>query len=291
MSGIDYEKLRKAQAEAQARMARGGSSPSMKYWKPADGENRIRVMPPWTEEGDNAGVFWREVHQHWNVVEGEGPILCPKKTPDIHEQDCPICDFVDQLRSKKSDVEAQELAKNLRAKVAYLMSVIDLRDPVYTAKDLADWKKERPDSEPTFSVGDPKVQLYAATSTIYEQIANIVLANEMDITDRTAGHNIIINKVPNKDKMKTRYTISPDLKKTKAPIPDDYKLPNLDKVGRVLSYDDLTKKLTEGHGDVYKALPSSTPQRKADDDENPAWGIGSADDAGDLAEEMRAHLR
>lgn len=291
--GIDYDKLRKAQAEAQSRMARGGSAPSMKYWKPADGENRVRIMPPWTSEGPNADVFWREVHQHWNVNEGEGPILCPKKTPDLGEADCPICEFVDTLRAKKTDVEAQQLAKDLRAKVAYLMSIVDLKDPVYTAKDLADWKKDRPDNEPPFAVGDPKVQLYAAGSSIYEQIANIVLANQLDITDREAGHNIIITKVPNKDKLKTRYTISPDLKKTKAPIPPDYKLPNLDKLGKVLSYDELNKKLADGAGASFSAaLPATTSNKKYEDadDVNPDWGIGSVEDD-DLAAEMRAHLR
>lgn len=283
---LDIAKLKKAQAEVQARMTRGGG-PSMKFWKPQEGVNRIRILPPWTEEGPFAGVFWREVWQHWNVAEEAGPVLCPKKTPGSEDPDCPICDFVEQLRSQKSNVQAQELTKDLRAKVAYLMSVVDLADSVYTAKDIADWKKERPDSEAPFNVGDAKVQVYAATSTIYEQIASIVIANELDITDREEGHNIILTKIGNKDKMKTRYTVQPDLKKTKAPVSPDFALPDLGKIGRFQSFEDMTKLLSEGAGGSFKALlpaASSVSKSAAPDD----WASSSDDD--DLASEMRASL-
>lgn len=282
---LDISKLKKAQAEVQARMSRGGG-PSMKFWKPQEGVNRIRILPPWTEEGDFAGAFWREVWQHWNVSEESGPLLCPQKTLGAADSDCPICAFVDQLRAQKSNVEAQELAKDLRAKVAYLMSVVDLSDAVYTAKDVADWKKERPDAEMPFEVGDPKVQVYAATSTIYEQIASIVLTNELDITDRYEGHNIILTKIGNKDKMKTRYTVQPDLKKTKAPLPASFELPDLSKIGRFQSFDDMTKLLSEGAGGSFKGLlPSSTKTSKNEDSDWEDSGGG-----GDLAAEMRASL-
>lgn len=290
---LDIEKLKKAQAEVQARMSRGGGGPSMKFWRPAEGQNRVRILPPWTDEGEFAGTFWREVHQHWNVADAAGPVLCPAKTPGSENKECPICEFVEQLRSQKSNVEAQELARDLRAKVAYLMSVVDLSDPVYTAKDTAEWKKERPDSEVPFEVGDPKVQVYAATSTIYEQIASIVIANELDITDLTSGHNIIITKIGNKDKMKTRYTVQPDLKKTKAQLPDGFQIPDLAKIGRFQSYDDMTKLLSEGKGGSFRAaLPANASPRNNTRDAgnvNHAWGM-TDDGDGDLAAQMRGQL-
>jgi hypothetical protein len=294
--GLDLAKLKRAQADVQARLTRGG--PSMKFWKPQEGVNRIRILPPWTDEGDFAGTFWREVWQHWNVSEESGPILCPKKTAGADETDCPICDFVEQLRAQKSNVEAQELAKDLRAKVAYLMSIIDLADATYTAKDIADWKKDRPDSDAPFEVGDPKVQVYAATTTIYEQVASIVLTNEMDITDRDAGHNIILTKIGNKNKMLTRYTVQPDLKKTKAPLPATFELPDLSKIGRFQSYSDMTKLLSEGAGGSFKGLlPAETAghqnvatagYRDAAKTKPVDWVSGEGD--GDLAAEMRASL-
>lgn len=286
---LDIEKLKRAQAEVQARMTRGGG-PAMKFWRPNEGQNRVRILPPWTDEGTFAGTFWREVWQHWNVSEESGPVLCPQKTPGSEDPNCPICEFVDQLRTQKSNVEAQELAKDLRAKVAYLMSVVDLSDPVYTAKDLAEYKKERPDSEPTFTVGDPKVQVYAATSTIYEQIASIVIANDLDITDLNDGHNIIITKIGNKDKMKTRYTVQPDLKKTKASVPDGFEIPDLSKIGRFQSYNDITKLLSDGKGGSFKAMlpaTASTSSRTESKEVNHSWGLG---DEGDLAAEMRNQL-
>lgn len=237
---LDIEKLKKAQAEVQARMARGGG-PSMKFWRPKEGVNRLRVLPPWTETGIHAGAFWREVWQHWNVSEEGGPILCSKKTAGAEEQDCPVCELVDRLKGSKSDVKAQELAKTMRAKVAYLMSVIDLAEPTYSAKDVADWKKERPDSDCTFAAGDAKVQVYAATTTIYEAIANIVINNNLDITNLAEGHNIILTKTGNKDPMKTRYSCSPDLRPSAAPLPADYVLPDLAQVGRFKSYEDVSK--------------------------------------------------
>lgn len=279
-------------------MTRGGG-PSMKFWKPREGKNDIRILPSWATEGEFEGQFWREVHQHWNLSEGSGPILCPKKTPYASDdKDCPVCDLYDSLRERKGDVEAQEMAKDIRAKVAYLMSVVDLSDPIYTAKDVAEWSKERPDSECPFDVGDPKVQCYAATSTIAEQIFNIVMSNELDITDREAGHNIILTKIGNKDRLKTRYTVTPDLRKTKAPIPADFKTPDLSKVGSVKKYDELVKILSEGPAASFVAsLPADTGGASASlmsGDANAAWGMdgsSATDDGGDdLAAQMRKQL-
>ncbi|NJL54174.1 hypothetical protein HC928_02660 [bacterium] len=285
--GLDIEKLRKAQQELQARMARGGGSPSLKFWRPSEGANTVRILPAWTQDGPLAGQFWREVHQHWNLVEDSGPVLCPKKTPYASEdKECPICDLVDELRDRKTDVQAQELLKNIRAKVAYLMSIIDMRDAAYTAKDVAEWSKDRPGQECPFSVGDPKVRCYAATTTISEQIFGIITSNGMDITDRFTGHNIILTKIGNKDRLKTRYTVTPDLKATKAPIPEDFQLPDLSAIGQVKPFDELMKLLSESSASSFLALPSGSG---ADSDSNSAWGLGS-DDGDDLAARMRAQL-
>lgn len=299
---LDYEKLKKAAQELQARMARGGG-PSMKFWKPANGKNTIRILPPWTDEGPMAGQFFREVHQHWNVAENSGPVLCPAKTPHASDdKSCPICEFTEQLKSRKSDVEAQDLYKKLRAKLAYLMSVVDMGDPIYTAKDISEWKKERPDSDCPFEVGDPKVQCYAATSTIAEQVMNIVVVNEMDITDAEAGYNIVLTKIPNKDPFKTRYTVTSELKPTRAPIFGDFKLPDLSKIGKVQSYADMVKLLGEGPAaDFAGLLPAEGSQESHDDSgsqvrtrkgstkaADTSW---AGDDAGgDLAADMRKNL-
>lgn len=295
---LDIEKLRKAQQELQARMSRGGG-PSMRFWKPKEGKNEIRILPAWTDEGDFEGQFWREVHQHWRLSEDSGPILCPKKTPFASDdKECPVCDLVESLRSRKSDIKAQEMVRDIRAKVAYLMSVVDISDPVYTAKDVAEWQKERPDSECPFQAGEPKVQCYAATSTIAEQIFNIVISNEMNITDREAGHNVFLTKIGNKDPLKTRYTVTICLKPTSAPVPSDFQSPDLSKIGSVRSHADMMKMLSEGPASQFIALlPSSTTSHREEvpaGDVNPSWGMGSDSSANeddmDLAAQMRAQL-
>lgn len=283
---LDFEKLKKAASELQARMNRGGGT-SMKFWKPASGKNTVRILPPWTDEGPFAGDFFREVHQHWNVTEKGGPVLCPAKTPKASDdKSCPVCEFVEQLRGRKTDVEAQELAKNMRAKVAYLFSIVDLADPEYTAKDVAEWKKERPDSECPFEVGEVKMQCYAAGATIANDIMNIVLANEMDITNVNSGNNVYITKIPNKDPLKTKYTVTPEIKKTKAPVPPDVKIPDLSKVGKVSSYDDMLKMLSEGPASNFAGLlTAGSPVSKGGKDTS--WASDGDDD---LAAEMRNQL-
>src|SRR5690606_10810910 len=134
-----------------------------------------------------------------------------------------------------------------------------------------------------FEPGDVKVQCYAATSTIAEQIFTIVLANELDITDREAGYNIVVTKFGNKDRLKTRYTVTPELKPTQAPIPSNFELPDLSAVGAVKEYGEMLKLLSEGAGEKFKGfLPSgSSPTPvvpEPDTDVNPDWGLGGGDD-------------
>ena len=95
--------------------------------------------------------------------------------------------------------------------------------------------------------------------------------------------------------MKTRYTVQPDLKKTKAALPEGYNVPDLSKIGRFQSYDDMTKLLSEGKGGSFRAaLPANassgtTRGRRDDSNVNHAWGM-SDDNDGDLAAQMRSQL-
>jgi hypothetical protein len=202
---MDIEKLKKQAAELQARMARGGGGPKLDFWKAKEGANRIRILPAWTSDGPHAGDFYREVFQHWKLSE-KGPVMCTKHTPHLFnadgtpvDKDCPICTLVEELRADKTNVKAQQLVRDIRAKSAFLMSIVDMEDKSYTAKDVANWKKENPEKDVPFEAGDVKVQCFAASSTIAESIINIIIANGMDITNLTEGHNVVITKVGNPD--------------------------------------------------------------------------------------------
>ena len=241
MSIFDIVDQQKKQTEQQ--LARGGGRTSVSFWRPEAGENHIRIMPEW--ENDLGGQFWREVAQHWNVSEDQkGPILCPKQTPDL-DGDCPICDLVSTLMQDKSNTEAVQFAKEIRAKRTYLLNVIVKKDPVYTAEDVASFKSTKPDESAPFEVGDPKIQIYACPITVFDHLLGIITSSRVDITDLKTGRDVIIKKIPNKNRIKTRYEVYPSLKEEDTNLKDPA-IPNLSNVGFVLEYDKMVALLGEG---------------------------------------------
>lgn len=281
---IDMAKIQQQKAKLSQELSRGGGQ-SAKFWRPSDGANVVRIMPPWTDEGSLAGQFWREVGQHWGVSSDQkGPVLCPKATEDL-DGDCPICDFVEELRKDKTNVQAQETAKEIRAKKAYLLNIVDTDDPVYNAKDVAEYKKARPDRDVPFEAGSPKIQVYACPKTIFDQILNTIMQNNLDITDLDKGHDITINR--SGKGLTTRYTVTPQISATSADVSMDDELPALDQIGYLMDFAGMTELLTTGVGGDYVALlPSgSAHSAAASTPEDPA-GF----DAGDLADEMLSEL-
>jgi gp32 DNA binding protein like len=237
------DKVNEQKKRTEEQLARGGSRTSARFWKPENGDNKVRIMPQW--RNDLGGQFWREVAQHWNVTEDQkGPVLCPKETEGM-DGECPICELVQALRADKTNVEAQRLAKELKAKKTYLLNVVVKKDPIYTAKDVAEYTQSRPDAECPFSVGDPKIQVYACPLTIFDQILGIINNSGSDITDLTVGRGISIKKIPNKDRLKTRYEVYPDLEKSDAGL-NNPTLPALDQVGFQLDYNGMVDLLSRG---------------------------------------------
>lgn len=280
MSLID--KVRQAKARTEEKLSRGGGS-GAQFWRPANGENRIRIMPSWTDEGEE---FWREVSQHWNLAEDQkGPVLCPKNTPDM-DGACPVCELVEELRQDKSNLEAQALVKDIRAKTTYLLNIVDMKDPVYTANDVAEHKKNNPDRECPFEPGEAKVQIYACPTTIFDNILGIISSSGKDITHLGTGRNLIITKFPNKDRFKTRYTCQPELDPTEAQVAPGTKFPELDKVGYAMEYEALLELLNKGVG-ASLALPAdNTPSVRA----LVATGINKPASDADLEEVLRREL-
>lgn len=282
MTGIDWNKVNSKAQQLEQKLTKksGGGA---KFWRPRDGENRIRVLTGWATEGDFVGQFWREVAQHWGVSESQsGPIVCPKETPYL-EGDCPICDFVEALKSKKGDLAAQELVKDLRAKTAYLLNVVDLKDPVYTANDVAEYKKSRPENDVPFAVGDTKVQVFAAPSTVFNQILNACKANQMDITDPMSGNDVSLTKMGKG--LTTKYTLTVMLRSTPAPA-DATPVP-LNEIGRVLPEDKMLELLAEGPGGAFAGLLGSGGSSNA----SHSLPTGADDDDGeDLAASLRSAL-
>lgn len=277
--------------KAKIEESRGGSSTRAKFWKPESGENVIRVMPKWDPE--LKGRFWREVAQHWNVSDDQkGPILCPRETPDMNGE-CPICDLVQALRADKSNVEAKKLADDIRAKKTYLLNVVNMKDAVYTAADVAEFKQARPEDECPFDVGDPKVQVYACPTTVFESILGIMSTSGTNVTDYKSGRDIRIKKTPNKaDRRKTRYEVYPSLDARDTGYGETMELPNLSQVGFTLDTDGMYKLLSEGRAATFlKALPGESSASAALPSASAADSNSAAPvSASDLEEQMRQGL-
>lgn len=258
---VNLDKIDKAKEAADAKVAGNGKGGGgVKFFKFQGDSATVRIMPPWTDEEPFAGQFWRVVAQHWNVNdEHKAPILCPKNTPHLGGE-CPICEFVDELRKDKDNPAAKELANDLRAKQSYLFTVVDIKDKIYTAKDVADWKKERPDRDVPFEVGDPKLQVYAAPFAVYNALIALFKAGG-DIVDLQEGHDVTISKQGKG--LQTKYTVTPNLKSTKSNVPEDNELLKLESVGAVYDANKLTELLTDGIGGEYAQLIGGNEKKKA----------------------------
>jgi hypothetical protein len=291
MSNELMDKIRQQQEALEARQAAiGGTSfgARLPFWKPSDGANRVRLLPAWTVDPEStfANQFWRETGQHWNVAPDQrGPVLCPQITEGMNEE-CPICDFCDSLKADKSDLGKIGLYKEIRAKRAYFVALIDLDDPEYTAKDVAEFKGD----ECPYEAGDPKVQVYACPVTVWNGIVGMMASTGKNITHLTEGRDLIITKIPNRqDRFKTKYQVNAEFDPTDTPVPADFTTPSLENVGWEMSYSDMLKLLTEGKGGDFvallpnasvEALPEASGAEVSDEDTSSV----------DLREQMKAQL-
>lgn len=302
MSEVDYNRITAMKKELEKKLAGNGpKGPRLQFWIPKPGKNYIRVMPCWTQDPTSMhhGVFWREVHQHWNLTkDSKAPVTCSKLTPGI-ETDCVVCDFVASLRTQKGDVDANELAKTLRAKVAYLINIVDLRDPKYTETDVEKFQEDRPDDECPFVVGDAKVQVYPAGQTVFNQILGFMSENQLNLTDLEKGHDVTLTKLGTG--ISTKYEVLVLAKVSKAPVSKDVVLPDLANVGFAVDNDKLlqilgtnetamsfSKHLPSGSAAKRLASTVSKPAVKATTDDDIL--AADLDDDDDLAGSLRSAL-
>lgn len=211
--------------------------PRVKFWNPKEGDNPVRIMPPWTDAGANKFQCWREVYEHWDIgaPNSERKYVCSVKTPDAPPgTPCAVCQLVDHLRSTKDPVD-NEKAGDLRAKQRFYSSVVDLKDPVYTKHDVDEWAADafNKGKECTFKVGDTKVQLYSYGTTVFNPLLTLVSDESVNVLSFDEGYNIIIKRV-GKTKNNTEYSVRPDFKQSVfkfiSDLPVAQWLPNLDAI-------------------------------------------------------------
>jgi len=153
------------------------------------GENYYRFLPPWSAAGE-----WRKEAWFHNLfkaemkVSGKKVVVCLKRT---YDQACALCEQVDQM-FKMKDPEAEELAKEIRAKQRFFSNVLDL-----TKKD-------------------GKVYVLPFGQKLEERIVGIMEGGKGpdgmesfgvgDITDVQTGRNMMITKKVNpKNTKETDY--------------------------------------------------------------------------------------
>lgn len=288
---IDFDKIRRKRQEEKARKTR--IFDKIRFYKPAKGENLIRLMPPWTTEGENANQFWREIYQHWNVgaggydEEGGWRYTCPVKTPDGPGGTCEVCDLSKELREKGTPAEL-ELAKNLSARRAVLSNIVALKDPVFTQDDLDKWKEGRADSdEPSFRVGDTKVQVYSYGSDIFNDIMACFDDENINIADLDSGHDLVVDKEvldptnPKFTKYRTRMKTKPTAFKFVGDITK--LLYNLDNVSPFPEAGAMRKALN--------GESASTPELPAKSVPSLPTSVGVEDDSMDAVKRLEAEMR
>jgi len=218
--GVDLDRVKQKKVEIEAQQSARGSY-GYPRWKPQHGSNKIRLMPPWTNEGDFANSFEREVYFHFGLgAEGEKrTYVCPHKTPGLTPGiPCPVCDHVKALRATEDPVDAEQ-ANQMAAKKQFVSNIVDVNELVYKQEDWDEWKanSKDPERDPPFQVGSTKVQVYQYGPGIYGDLINLFAELSMDLTDLTKGYDILINKSGPKNpqtqqerfKIKYKVTIDP----------------------------------------------------------------------------------
>lgn len=210
MPGINFDNHNKRQAEAANK--KNKKTDRLKFFKAHEGKNRLRFLPPWTQDEANVhcGLPYKELHIHFGIGandESNGlTAACPVKTPGGGQKSDPVCEVVRGLYNS-GDPADKELAKTLQATRRWYSPIIDLDDPVYTKKDAAEWLEAQQDKsrDCPFKEGDTKIQIWSYGKRVYDQLA-IFLADRIDFTDLETGFDMFIQRTGS-GKNDTVYTI------------------------------------------------------------------------------------
>ena len=147
------------------------------FWKPKEGRNRIRVLPP----KPGASSIYRVVWQHFpkNAKDESKSFNCPRKT-DKQNLPCPCCDAEQQLASTGSQVD-KTASRNFKAKIRVYANIIDL------------------DNE------DDGVQVFGFGTSIHNDLIGI--GEERSFWDPNRGCEIIVKRKGSG--VNTEYTVLP----------------------------------------------------------------------------------
>jgi hypothetical protein len=133
-----------------------------------------------------------------------------------------------------------------------------------------------------FEVGAPKIQVFAAKSTVHDGITNGIKENDgLDITDLDRGHNITITKTGT-TQFDTKYAVTIMIAPSKCIVNEsNCNLNELDKVNPPLEANKVTELLGSGKAQAARAvLGSGAPKVRgslAADSKAAARGVDPAE--------------
>src|SRR5437773_10003965 len=106
----DLSKIR----ERGRRMAEGS-----KFWNPKDGENRIRILPPWNAEG----IFYLERTLHYGFKDATGGGRAYPCIRHLNNAPCPACQVVARYQGE-TDADIKKMIQRLKPKGKWFMNII-----------------------------------------------------------------------------------------------------------------------------------------------------------------------
>ena len=92
-----------------------------KFWKPEDGRNQIRILPPINPDDD----FYEETKQHF--IPGAGEAGTNGLYVGCSGDDCRVCRLLSKLE-ESNDPECNQLAEKAKAKSSYLLNIVDIKN-------------------------------------------------------------------------------------------------------------------------------------------------------------------
>lgn len=275
----NMEKAKKKWEEERARAAAAARfGRPVTWWKPSVGTNKIRILPPYTEEGYNANQWWRELWVHYGVMAAENPddqnqftIACAAKTPDAASMlsmdptkpiSCKICAHMQELRSS-GDPASVEMAKQSRAKMRIFANIIDLNDPVWTKKAIEEIKAKGCPEKSLPAEGKPKIQVFGFGTTIMKDLLDFYQDN-VDLADIAEGHDITIER-EGKD-INTDYRTRPALKPSPAQYITEEDLSDMWNLDQLMPFmtDDQQELILAGgtREDVFALTSATAPEER-----------------------------
>ena len=240
------KRLKRFQTDVGKIRNRAQAFGSGKFWNPKPGVNKVRILPPWNEEG----VFYKEIVWHYGFnMDGQNRAFPCLRSRG--QSKCPACQVVARF-AEETDSDIKAIIQKMKPKGKWFMNIIDRK------------------------AEEGEVKIYGATFSV----AKVVLAyfsdeDYGDITDPDEGRDIVIEREGTG--FTTKYSVRPGAKPTGIRLEgweDKLHDLNVDTVREEVSGKKMLEMLESIYGDTLDltGITYSTkqkPEPEVDEEEEP----------------------